>query len=857
MNLKFIFLLIFCLTPFLVPAQNSVVKNFTPNDGLTSSQVYDVIQDDHGYLWFSTDKGLSRYNGYEFENFSTADGLTDNVIFNFLKTPDGKIWCTTNSSTLFTIEGAHPKFNEYRYNDTLRKYANNLTVKCTYFDDENSLLLSFHNMSNFLAISSEGKILSLPNAPGGIANFDKRKLHITIDDNSEPFFFAHYSEVSSNQSKIDSYSLIGVNGSYKNQAIHFGNHQTSVFILDHQLSIQNNQNVRNISLEKEAIASGKLNDDLFWVGFRYGGVTIYSVSGELQEHLFTDASVTQLYLDNQNNYWATTLNKGIFYIRNIRMQYLPETKGLAVNSISKGNGGGTYIGYYNGNIDHINSQNKLNRFYTPKIRRPARIIYALPSKTNFFSSDIIFSLDNSLLRSWNCSSISLTDNNTLLCSASGLQLVNISNLKSSQPTLFERIRIKDAIQFNSRIYASSINGIYYTDILNKNREELRLFSDTRIDDLEVWGENLVLGTHGKGVQIINKKHDILYSIDTKNGLSSDFVSHIFPENDSTLWISTNSGVNRIRFSSNSNSNYAITKITTAEGLLSNEVWAISVHNQTIWIGTQNGVNCISTTDFHRPKKNKKSYYLQWKTIRNNGIATLNKEFSHDENKFEFQFLGISLRGGDELIYRYKLEGYSDHWTTATNRKIAFSYLPPGNYKMIVQVKEKNEKWSDEMIRYSFNITPPYWETWWFISLCILLSFGMIYLFFKVRVLTYNKDIVREILRHFLQLIRKDAPTVFIKHNGRQVKLKTADIHFIKTSGNYLEIHTNDSSYLVRSSFSKFMGNIPDSIEFLQVHRSYIIRLDKVTQKGIKSITVLNEEIPVGRSFNDQLNLIQI
>ena len=51
-------------------AQSYIYKNFDVDDGLPSSQVYDIYQDKYGYIWLATDKGIARYNGYEFENFT-------------------------------------------------------------------------------------------------------------------------------------------------------------------------------------------------------------------------------------------------------------------------------------------------------------------------------------------------------------------------------------------------------------------------------------------------------------------------------------------------------------------------------------------------------------------------------------------------------------------------------------------------------------------------------------------------------------------------------------------------------------------------------------------------------------------
>jgi hypothetical protein len=293
-------------------------------------------------------------------------------------------------------------------------------------------------------------------------------------------------------------------------------------------------------------------------------------------------------------------------------------------------------------------------------------------------------------------------------------------------------------------------------------------------------------------------------------------------------------------------------------LLSNEVWAVAVRNNVVWVGTQNGVNYFLKEDLDRLKKRINDYHLQWKSILlNDSIVPRDFDFSYNENKLEFNILGISLGNGSELVYRYKLIGLSNNWNTTSNRKLIFSSLPPGEYELIVQVKGQNEEWSQREIRYSFYINPPYWKTWWFLGICTLIFIGFIYLFFKIRVLTYNKDIVREILRYTLQKIRRSAPSVVIKQNGRFIQLKTSEIHFIKTTGNYLEIHTSDCHYLVRSSVADFMDLLADKIEFIQVHRSFIVRLDKVQQKGTNHVIVLNQEIPVGRKYNDCLQLIQL
>lgn len=56
-------------------SQSIDFEHFSTKDGLANPVVYDIIQDRHGFLWFGTGNGISKFNGYEFINYfpSAAD----------------------------------------------------------------------------------------------------------------------------------------------------------------------------------------------------------------------------------------------------------------------------------------------------------------------------------------------------------------------------------------------------------------------------------------------------------------------------------------------------------------------------------------------------------------------------------------------------------------------------------------------------------------------------------------------------------------------------------------------------------------------------------------------------------------
>ncbi|WP_118974358.1 sensor histidine kinase [Taibaiella koreensis] len=92
---------IFLLTGFCdLAAQTIPLRHFTASDGLSSNLIYSITRERNGYLWLSTDKGVSRYNGQSYKNFTTADGLPDNEIFNIREDYEGRLWLATFNGTL-------------------------------------------------------------------------------------------------------------------------------------------------------------------------------------------------------------------------------------------------------------------------------------------------------------------------------------------------------------------------------------------------------------------------------------------------------------------------------------------------------------------------------------------------------------------------------------------------------------------------------------------------------------------------------------------------------------------------------------------------------------------------------------
>src|SRR5215813_2150743 len=101
--------LLLCLAtgPAKSHAEQLPVRTYTTADGLVRDQINRIVQDSHGYLWFCTSEGLSRFDGYRFRNYTTANGLPSGVVSDLLETRDGTyLVATANGLARLNPHGA-------------------------------------------------------------------------------------------------------------------------------------------------------------------------------------------------------------------------------------------------------------------------------------------------------------------------------------------------------------------------------------------------------------------------------------------------------------------------------------------------------------------------------------------------------------------------------------------------------------------------------------------------------------------------------------------------------------------------------------------------------------------------------
>jgi ligand-binding sensor domain-containing protein/signal transduction histidine kinase len=271
--------------------------------------------------------------------------------------------------------------------------------------------------------------------------------------------------------------------------------------------------------------------------------------------------------------------------------------------------------------------------------------------------------------------------------------------------------------------------------------------------------NLWLGTTlglNKLIRGNNKKgfHTFIH-FTKEDGLTSNTIHGILEDDHGNLWISADYGISRFNPNTKTFKNFDL-----SDGLLDNEFSVNSCFkngkNGEMYFGGINGFNI-----FH-PDSLKDNLILPNVVITDlkifnksvpigkeiNGHMILDKSITYSKeikldyknNVFSIEFAALHFSSPTQNLYAYKLEGFEKDWNfvDAKQRTVTYTNLNPGKYSFFVKASNNDGKWNEQGAMLNIIVTPPFWETWWFGSLIILLVILMFILIHILRIRRIRK-----------------------------------------------------------------------------------------------------------------------
>jgi signal transduction histidine kinase len=213
---------------------------------------------------------------------------------------------------------------------------------------------------------------------------------------------------------------------------------------------------------------------------------------------------------------------------------------------------------------------------------------------------------------------------------------------------------------------------------------------------------------------------------------------------------------------------------------------------------------------------------------------------HTQNFLSFEFTALNYLQPTKNDYKYMLEGFQQEWVDAgAERKTSYSNLQPGEYVFRVIASNNDGVWNMEGASLKIIITPPFWQTWWFIMLSSFLFASSVLLLFRIRINTIKNQ------KAELERQVKERTEEVIQQKDR-VQLRTAEL---EKANKELEAFTYSVSHDLRAPLRAINGYGQILIE------DYSEKLD---ERGKKTITtIVNNGRKMGQLIDDLLNFSRL
>ena len=223
---------------------------------------------------------------------------------------------------------------------------------------------------------------------------------------------------------------------------------------------------------------------------------------------------------------------------------------------------------------------------------------------------------------------------------------------------------------------------------------------------------------------------------TREGLYDNGVFQILEDRAGYLWMSSNRGIQRVskrelgEVADRTAERVTSLSLGRGDGLLSAEcnggVWPAGAvgPNGTLWFPTQDGAAVIEPETITASSRRVPPHIESVLVDRAPVPVGVPVRIVPGQEAVEIQYTGLSLVNSERIRFRYRLNGLDHDWVDAGTRRIAYySHIPPGGYLFTVMAAGSDGVWTGEVASLAIHVVPPFWRTWWFLSLIATASVG--------------------------------------------------------------------------------------------------------------------------------------
>ncbi|WP_407425440.1 two-component regulator propeller domain-containing protein [Arcticibacter sp.] len=778
-----VFILIFCQVKAQAPFSHLNIEK-----GLSNNSVNAVYKDRYGFMWFGTDDGLNRYDGFSFNvfksNIKDPQSLIHNRIVDLAEDRDGALWIGTNRG-LSVFDHYTSRFSTPAFSYAGKKRRAIDPVYTVKADDKGSV---------FVGVQHKGLLVRKAGQELKQINFQ--------DQNGKPLEYNVYAiafrpgeawlvtnmglcvyTISTDRVRLVSRSVRRANRMIEKDNVLWIATDNGLFRYDVRSKNRGLLVREQAELSAPRVMDLRFQGEQLWIATDGGGVDVLHtktakvnrIASAPDGSALSSNAVMCIYSDDDNDrIWLGTLRGGVNLLDQKKnkfktVSHLPNSQNSLISdfvlSFCEDTDGSIWVGTDGAGISVWNRKTNSFRNYTHRENQPSSISHNNITSIVRDDDDVIWvATFGGGINRYDRSSDSFT---RFACMNNGQEDRNVWKL------------FKDS---KNDIWAGTSFGSDATYKLNRKTQRFEPF-DSRFKYVTSFGEdnqgNVWLGTeYGQLVQIdensgkhriYNLKNQIrsiicdkegnlfvgvqytgLVKFDHNNsgkfsvmteaeGLCNNSVLNIQEDASGNLWMSTFNGLSKWDQKSNRFINFY-----EEDGLQSNQFSfnaSLKLQSGEILFGGIRGFNIFSPEDVRREYNPSKVLIAG---IRINNIPIQQDQsfeteasiysikelvLPYDKAVLSIDYTTPEYSGTDRILYKYILEGWDNIWNYSGKARTAnYSQLWEGNY--ILRIKSTNEDglWTDGETVLKIKVLPPWYRSWWAYVLYVAAVFSLIYFY---------------------------------------------------------------------------------------------------------------------------------
>ena len=725
-------LLALCVTTATAADGSATVpyRFYTVLDGLTQSRVIDIEQDKAGYLWFTTARGLNRFDGKDFDHYTIADGLPNNSLSALHVSDTNTVWVGDAKGSVTAIHGTQVMHSIPPLPGAIAPVLDIEFVGGRRFTvvEGFGIVEITGDGGNFTPVHLAG------DASTGITDIDVQGDQVWVESSTGLFRFlpgdSPTLELASDSIRVAHFDAEGTLWVADENGL-VGIWEDSKFLPI--TKVDSRASVKSIAVDDRGVVWVATLNELF------------SFEREPEQSLFVGAplerysglaEVTSLFVDKEGSLWISSSTSLIRFLgdrfRHFRLR--TDSDRETVWSITEDRHSRMWFGTQSkllmrdtdGTLSVIGAESGVPR-------APVR------SVVTDYEGDI-----------W----IGLTAEGLYRMDVGTMQATHI--LKSGKANVLD-IRIA---QDRSIWYSTAESGVWRYEPWSQSLDNYPAPEETSVYSLDVWPDGNIwyvadevglvnLAPDGKGGYT-----ETIVPVD--EGVNNRLFNHIRLTGPDRAWFATEEGglfhfVHGKFVNYGENSPLADQTVYLVEPLdngtivvggeqglyqfdpgnphfahynqqvgfvgLETNVHATFVDSDGyLWLGTIDGATRMDTT-MPMPLQVEPTPTIVRVETELDGQQTLDKqEFSPDDFGLHIDFAAISLLSPNDIQYSYRLVGEDSGWgSPTTHRTVNYPRVPPGSYEFRVRARYPGGAWSKTNASYRFTVLPYFWQRPWFVA----------------------------------------------------------------------------------------------------------------------------------------------